>query len=170
MLFRSMDQGIHMLDLISYLLEERLRCEHAIISTRHWDIEYEDNVMLSLISSSGVMVSVHSSATQWDHKFALEIYGATGSLKLQGLVTPSMSYAPEQLTFSLSPFEDRHANWGHPSRNTMTFDIDDSWEKELDEFVCAINKSIKIKHGTFEQALDVMRLIDEAYSFRGSIG
>ena len=44
----------------------------------HWDIESEDNAFLILKSESGVISTLHSSATQWRHKFLIEMIFENG--------------------------------------------------------------------------------------------
>ena len=79
------DQGIHMIDLIRYFAGENLECIHSHISTSFWDIQSEDNAFLLLKSKSGIIASMHSSATQWKHKFLLEICFENGYINLDGI-------------------------------------------------------------------------------------
>jgi len=159
------DQGIHLIDLLWFFLEEGMVCDHAYISTRHWDIECEDNAMIHLRSNSGIIASIHSSATQWDHKFLMEIYGEKGAIKLDGILSSTMSYAPESLVYIINPLLEADTNIGHPAQTIEFFDLDDSWDMELDEFVSAVKNKVPVANGTADDALKVMTLIEEIYSF-----
>ena len=44
---------------------------------------------------------MHSSANYWNHKFNIEICTENGFIELDGLITPSMTYAPEIVNYAL---------------------------------------------------------------------
>ena len=108
------DQGIHMIDLIRYFAGENLECIHSHISTSFWDIQSEDNAFLLLKSKSGIIASMHSSATQWKHKFLLEICFENGYINLDGILSPTRSYSPEKLIIGRREFEDITFAMGKP--------------------------------------------------------
>ena len=45
----------------------------------------------------GVIASIHSTATQWEHKFSIEITCEKGMLILSGILSSTKSYGKEQL-------------------------------------------------------------------------
>ena len=45
----------------------------------------------------GVIASIHSTATQWEHKFSIEITCQYGMLILSGILSSTKSYGKEQL-------------------------------------------------------------------------
>lgn len=159
-----MDQGIHMLDLFRFLGGQEFSCKGALVRTLNWDIEWEDNVMALFQSTGGTIYSLHSSATQWKHKFLLEIIAEKGYLILDGILSSSMSYAPERLVFGLRKDENDSISMGRPAETTFNYDVDDSWVFELDEFVSAIIKNEPVKNGTLEDARQIMAIMDQIYS------
>lgn len=58
------DQGIHMLDLMRWFAGD-LRVVAGLKHAGYWPSPVEDNAMLLLQSTSGIMAQLHSSATQW---------------------------------------------------------------------------------------------------------
>ena len=49
-------------------------------------------------NNSGVVASIHSTATQWKHKFNIEITLEKASIILSGILSGSKSYGGEKLT------------------------------------------------------------------------
>jgi predicted dehydrogenase len=158
-----MDQGIHMLDLFMYLTNDCFRCIGASVKTAHWDIEYEDNVMALLENKDGVVASLHSSATQWRHKFSLEILGSTGYINLDGILSSTMSYAPEKILVGKHSDENTEISMGRPVESTYTYEKDNSWNFELQEFIDAINGKSPISNGSLADSVNLMRIIEEVY-------
>ena len=91
------DQGIHMLDLMRYFSAEKFNKINSYITTAYWDIKVEDNAFVLMQSDNKVIASMHSSATQWKHKFLLEMCFEEGYLNLDGILSGTRSYAPEKL-------------------------------------------------------------------------
>ena len=100
------DQGIHMLDLIRYFSSEKFNKINSYITTAYWDIKVEDNAFVLMQSENKVIASMHSSATQWKHKFLLEMCFEEGYINLDGILSGTRSYAPEKLIIGLREFED----------------------------------------------------------------
>jgi predicted dehydrogenase len=75
-----MDNGIHTLDLICYLMNDKVSNVSGMISTKTWQLDRsEDNAFVHLRSDSGVMGSLHSSWTEWKgYQFYIEAYGDHG--------------------------------------------------------------------------------------------
>ena len=158
------DQGIHMLDLIMYLSGEEFKCSSSLVRTSHWNIKCEDNTMALLESKSGIIGNIHSSATQWRHKFNLEIYGSSGYVILDGILSSTMSYAPEKLILGKRVDENNEISMGRPLERIFVYDKDDSYLMEIEEFVNAIKFKSKIKNGTLENSIKVMTLLEDIYS------
>ena len=157
------DQGIHILDLICFLTKQSYVCKSAIVRTQKWNIEAEDNVMALLESSNGVIASAHSSATQWKHKFFLEIGFEEGYLVLDGILSSTMSYAPERLCVGMRASEDINTSMGQPVESWFTFEKDDSWKMEVQDFVRAILEKNEPESGTIKDGIAIMELIDQIY-------
>tara|TARA_R110002073_G_scaffold328281_2_gene509446 strand:- start:3016 stop:4056 length:1041 start_codon:yes stop_codon:yes gene_type:complete len=75
-----MDNGIHTLDLICYLMDDKINQVSGMISTKTWQLDRtEDNAFVHMRSESGIMGSLHSSWTEWKgYQFYVEAYGDRG--------------------------------------------------------------------------------------------
>jgi predicted dehydrogenase len=159
-----LDQGIHMLDLFRYFSNEEFECLHAHLTASYWDIECEDNAFLTLKSNiNEIVATLHSSATQWKHKFLLEMTFEEGYLNLDGILSETRSYAPETLIFGNKNFEDIDFAMGKPKESITYFEHDKSWDLELVEFIAAISSENPIINGTSQDALEIMKLTDHVY-------
>jgi predicted dehydrogenase len=150
-----MEQGIHLVDLFRWFLGDFRRVT-GLMSTTHWPIQpLEDNGFVVMQNHSGVVVSIHSSLTQWINLFEFEIYGDKGSLTVQGL---GSSYGVEKLIVNhfdpIGPFS--HQTFEYRSGDT-------SWKSEWQEFVQAVaNRREPI--GTALDGLRAMEIVNAAYS------
>ena len=158
-----LDQGIHMLDLFRYFANEEFNCISSILTTSFWEIECEDNAFLTLKSENNIVATLHSSATQWKHKFLLEMTFENGYINLDGILSASRSYTPETLTLGMREFEDVTFAMGKPKESKTYFEYDESWNYELKEFMDVINKKSSLKNGTSHDALEIMKLVDSIY-------
>jgi len=159
-----LDQGIHMLDLFRYFSNDEFECLSAHLSTSYWKVECEDNAFLTLKSNNNVIATLHSSATQWKHKFLLEIAFEDGYINLDGILSSTRSYAPETMVMGRREFEDVTFAMGKPKESTTYYEYDKSWEFELDEFINAVLGLSPIVNGTSRDALEIMKLTDHVYS------
>jgi len=158
------DQGIHMLDLMRYFSKENFNQIHSHISTSFWNIEVEDNAFIIMQSENQVIASMHSSATQWKHKFLLEMCFEEGYINLDGILSGTRSYAPEKLIVGRREFEDITFAMGKPKENVTWFENDDSWSLEIDEFISAVKGNGEILHGTFDDAFQTLNLVENVYN------
>ena len=113
------DQGIHMLDLIRYFSGEEFNKINSYITTAYWNIKVEDNAFILMQSNNKVIASMHSSATQWRHKFLLEMCFEEGYINLDGILSTTRSYAPEKLVFGKREFEDVTFAMGKPKESVI---------------------------------------------------
>lgn len=157
-----LDQGVHMLDLFRYFVGDFSQVK-SMVTTSFWKIQVEDNAFALLRTPEGQIATIHSSSTQWKHKFSLEISLEDGYINLNGILSSTRSYGDESLTFARKQFEDSTFAFGKPREEMIYFDRDDSWRLEVEEFVSAIREDKPIKSGTLEDALKVMKLIEEIY-------
>ena len=158
-----MDQGIHMLDLFRYFTGDEFECLHSEISASFWKIECEDNAFLTLKSNHNVFATLHSSATQWKHKFLLEMAFENGFINLDGILSSTRSYAPEVLIVGRREFEDVTFAMGKPKEIITYYEYDKSWHFELEEFIGAVNGIYSIKNGTSRDAYEIMKITDYVY-------
>lgn len=161
------DQGIHMLDLFLYFGGD-FDSVHASVSNLYWQLEVEDNVFATLENTkTGLTASLHSTMTQWRHLFSLEVFLEKGSLVLNGLKTFSNTYGDEVLTVTKNRSTAPAATWEDEEHNT--YHIDESLKSEIEEFVSAIKENRKVKIGCSDDALKLMRIVDDIYVFRKDV-
>ena len=158
------DQGIHMLDLFRYFAGNEFQCLSAYLSNSYWKVECEDNAFVTLKSSENVLATLHSSATQWRHKFLLEMTFEDGYLNLDGILSATRSYTPETLVHGRREFEDITFAMGKPKETTVYFESDKSWNLELLEFINAICGDSKVLNGSSIDAKEIMKLTDSIYA------
>jgi predicted dehydrogenase len=159
-----LDQGIHMLDLFRYFTNDEFECLSSHLTTSFWDIECEDNAFLTLKSSSNVIATLHSSATQWKHKFLLEMSFEDGYINLDGILSTTRSYAPETMTVGKREFEDITFAMGKPKESITYYEYDKSWDFELSEFIESIRGNSNVVNGTSQDAYEIMKITDYVYS------
>jgi predicted dehydrogenase len=158
-----LDQGIHMLDLFRYFSNHEFECLSSHLTTSFWDIECEDNAFLTLKSSGNVIATLHSSATQWRHKFLLEMAFEDGYINLDGILSKTRSYAPETMTVGKREFEDITFAMGKPQESITYYEYDKSWDFELADFIDAARGNSSILNGTSQDALEIMKITDYVY-------
>ena len=163
------DQGIHMLDLMRYLSNEDFINISSFVTTSYWNIKSEDNAFAIMQSYKRITAMLHSSATQWKHKFLLEMCFEEGYINLDGILSGTRSYAPEKLVIGYREFEDITFAMGKPKETTIWFENDDSWKLEVDEFIEAILGNSSVQHGTSKDAYETLKLVERIYENSGFI-
>ena len=158
-----LDQGIHLLDLFHLFLGP-LAAVDAVLTDAFWRTGLEDNAFVLLRSERGVPAFLHSSATLWKHTFRMEIGCRDGYLIASGLLSQTGSYGREQLVIGKRQFEDEALALGNPREEVIHFDRDESWDKEVHEFLTAVTAGRPATHGTLEDARAVMEVIRDVYS------
>lgn len=157
-----LDQGIHMLDIFQFFLGP-LRVVEAVLADLFWKCRVEDNAYVLLKSEKGQPAFLHSSATLWKHTFHFEIGCHNGYLVASGLLSKSGSYGREQLVIGKRQFEEETFALGNPREEIIYFDRDDSWKKEVDEFLLTVKEKRPATYGTLAEARQVMSLIRDVY-------
>jgi predicted dehydrogenase len=158
-----LDQGIHMLDLFQLFLGP-LHVVDALLTDAFWQVGLEDNAFLLLRSADGIPAFLHSSATLWKHTFRLEIGCRDGYMVASGLLSQTGSYGREQLVIGRRQFEHEAMALGNPREEIIQFDRDESWDREVDEFLSAVQEGRPATHGTLEEARAVMAVIRDVYA------
>jgi len=158
-----LDQGIHMLDLMTYFLGDFVEIKSFVESCYWKEMDFEDNAFALMKTEEGKVAMIHSSATHWKHKFSLDLFMEDGYLCINGILSSTRSYGEESITFAKKQFEDEALAFGRPREEAIYFDRDDSWRLENEEFHdCIIGKK-KLPQGNSEDALKVMRLVHKIY-------
>jgi predicted dehydrogenase len=154
-----LDQGIHMVDLMRLFAGEFNQVQ-SLISNSHWGYDVEDNAYALMLTADGVVGMLNSSATQWRHRFYLEINLERGSVILGGILTDSKSYGAETLTVA---YVDHDTGNGDPKEQVTRYNRDPSWEMEINQFVDCILRGTPIEHGTSKDAFNTMKLVTQIY-------
>lgn len=158
-----LDQGIHMLDLLRYMVGDFTEVEGFTDNLVWKDSPSEDTAFVTMRTSEGKVATLHSSAIQWKHKFDLDIVLTGGYIALNGLITSTRSYGEERITYYKKDLEQKSGKMGNPTEYTLCFDEDQSWLLEIEEFYSALVGDRKIVNGTVEDAVEVMKLINRVY-------
>lgn len=159
-----LDQGIHMVDLLRYFLGDFKEIK-SFVEKCYWsNIPFEDNAFALMKTQAGKVAMLHSSATQWKHKFSLDIFLQNGYICINGILSSTRSYGEESVSFAKKQFEDEATAMGKPREEIIYFDRDDSWKLELDDFHQALRSGKGPSAGDSTDALRVMELLEEIYS------
>ena len=154
-----LDQGIHMVDLMS-LFGGDFSEVHSFVSNSHWGYDVEDNAYALMRTPDGVVGMLNSSATQWRHRFNLDINLQRGSLILGGILSGTKSYGAETLTVVQA---DPDNDAGDPKEQITRYNRDPSWDQEITAFADAILNDKPVQSGTSEDALRTMQLVFKIY-------
>lgn len=152
-----LDQGIHMVDMMRMFAGE-FDLVHSIVTNDYWGHDVEDNAYALMKSRSGVVASLHSSATQWRHTFRLEMIFESGLVELSGILSGSKSYGQETISITK-----RSENLELSDPNVKQYSEDNSWKDEIDDFADAIANDLPVSTGSAQDALNTMRLVERIY-------
>lgn len=153
-----LDQGIHMVDMMRLFAGE-FKDIFSFVSNSYWNHDVEDNAYALMRTESGVVAMLHSSATQWRHRFSLEIGLSEGSIILSGILSGSKTYGEEKITIAHKGKNDR----GAPREQTLSYNEDNSWWEEISEFAELITKDEPVRNGSSEEAYKTMDLVFRIY-------
>lgn len=157
-----LDQGIHMIDLFRHFCGDFTEVK-SMVTTAYWPVELEDNAFALLRDEQGRIAMLHSSSTQWKHRFSLEIFTSEGYLTVNGILSSTRSYGDETISVARKRFDPGFAP-GKPTEEVIYFDNDPSWELEIASFVDSVRNDVPVAMGTSEQALKAMELVFAIYS------
>ena len=156
-----LDQGVHMLDLFRFFCGDFEEVK-SMVTTAYWNIDVEDNAFALLRNRAGQIAMLHSSSTQWRHRFNLEICMSQGYLSVNGILSSTRSYGDETITVGRRDFNNGFAT-GKPREEVIYFDTDPSWELEIADFVTCIQRDTPVMSGTSKDALKAMQLVHAIY-------
>jgi predicted dehydrogenase len=154
-----LDQGIHMVDLMRLFAGEFTEV-HSFVSNSHWGYDVEDNAYALMRTADGVIGMLNSSATQWRHRFHLDINLERGSIILGGILSGSKSYGAETLSIVTA---DPDNDSGDPKEQITHYNKDPSWDEEILYFVDSITNNTKVTSGSSDDALQTMKLVYRIY-------
>jgi predicted dehydrogenase len=165
-----LDQGIHMLDLFRYFCGEFSEIK-SMCTRAFWNTPLEDNAFALLRTERGRIAMLHSSLTQWKHRFTLEIFLHDGYVIVDGMPSSTRSYRDEWIIQGR-----RHTGYaiGNPPEERTFCNTNPSWDSELNEFVECIRNGTPVRHGSSRDAYETMRLVFGIYDadegFQSSLG
>jgi predicted dehydrogenase len=154
-----LDQGIHMVDLMR-LFGGEFSEVYSFISNKYWGYDVEDNAYALMKTKNGVVGMLNSSATQWRHRFNLDINLEHGSLILGGIISGTKSYGAETLTVITA---DSDNDKGDPREQITRYNHDPSWQEEINVFIDAIINDMPLKSSNSKDALKTMELVFKIY-------
>jgi predicted dehydrogenase len=154
-----LDQGIHMVDLMRLFGGDFTEI-HSFVSNNYWRYDVEDNAYALMRTADGVVGMLNSSATQWRHRFHLDINLARGSLILGGILSGTKSYGAETLTVVHA---DPDNDFGDPREQVTHYNRDPSWDEEISEFAQCILNDRPVQDGTSHDALRSMQVVFKIY-------
>ena len=153
------DQGIHMVDLMSHL-SGGFDGAQAVLSSNYLNVVgVEDNGFITLYSTSRkISASIHTTLTQWRYLFSLEVFLEKGSIVLNGIRTKSGNYGDEILTIKPNSLNEKKISF---IEERFTENI--SWQKEIDAFLSACDTGTNYPYAGFGDAQRTTALIDLIY-------
>ena len=107
-------------------------------------------------SSNKNVAMIHSTATQWQHQFRIEITLEKALINLTGILSSSMTYGQEKI--EIQPKLSKNTK-----KSISKFKRDFSWEREVEEYIDCVKSNKKIYNGTIYDAIEVMKMIDLVY-------
>ena len=151
-----LDQGIHLLDIMRFFCGEFKEIK-SFINNNYWKFKVEDNAYVIMRSKKNVVAMIHSTATQWQHQFRVEITLEKALINLFGILSSSKTYGNEKIEIQ--------KKFTKSKRNKIIkFKNDFSWEREIKEYIRSIKMNKKIYKGNIYEALEVMKMIDTIYN------
>lgn len=153
-----LDQGIHMVDMMRLFGGEFEEIK-SFVSNNYWNHDVEDNVYALMKAENGCIAMLHSSATQWRHRFYLEISLTKGSITLAGILSGSKTYGEETITLAYKGKNDQ----GVPREQTLRYNEDCSWKEEISEMADLILKDKPVLNGSSLEAYKTLDLVYRIY-------
>ena len=153
-----LDQGIHMVDMMRLFAGEFNEI-HSFVSNAFWSHDVEDNAYALMRTPSGVVAMLHSSATQWRHRFNLDMTFTRGAIVLSGILSSTKSYGAETITVVYAGENDG----GDPREQMTRYNEDHSWRAEVFEFADAILNSKPVICGSSLEVMKTMQLVFRIY-------
>jgi len=127
-----MEQGIHLVDLARWYLGD-FATALSVVGTYYWKAQpFEDNAFAILGKADGRVAMLHSSLTEWRNLFSLELFGADGYARAEGL---GGSYGLETATLGIRDFDAPFAE-----RRIEYRGADPCWQFEWEAFAAATER------------------------------
>jgi len=150
-----LDQGIHLLDIMRFFCGEFKEIK-SLVNNNYWKYKVEDNAYVIMRSHKNVVAMVHSTATQWQHQFRIEITLEKALINLSGILSGSKTYGNERIEIQPKFLKNKN-------NKIIKFQKDFSWEREIKEYISCVRNNKKIYNGNIYDAIAVMKMIDTIY-------
>ena len=150
-----LDQGIHLLDIMRFFCGEFNEIK-SLVSNNYWKHKVEDNAYVIMRSYKNIVAMVHSTATQWQHQFRIEITLEKALINLSGILSGSKTYGNEKIEIQPKLLKNKN-------KKIIKFQKDLSWEREIKEYIDCVRNNKKINNGNIYDAIEVMKMIDTIY-------
>jgi len=150
-----LDQGIHLVDLMRFFCGDFEEIK-SLVNNNFWKTNIEDNAYAIMRSKKNVVAMIHSTATQWQNQFRIEITLEKALINLSGILSASKTYGQEKIEIQPKSSKSK-------KNKILKFKKDLSWEREITEFIKCIKQKKQIKSGTIHDAIAVMKIIDNIY-------
>ena len=148
-----------MLDLFRYFCGDFDEIK-SFISNNYWKHNVEDNAYAIMRDKKGRIAMIHSTATQWQHRFKLEITFENGYIELSGILSGSKSYGQEKLKIIPKVL---NSSVGSLKVEEINYLNDNSWNDEIIDFTDIVLNNKKVITGNSYDALKVMELVENIY-------
>tara|TARA_B100000519_G_C14260974_1_gene447959 strand:- start:13205 stop:14203 length:999 start_codon:yes stop_codon:yes gene_type:complete len=151
------DQGTHLIDLSMWLFNEDFIIINGETKTYFWNMDVDDNVFLTLETSSNKIAHLHASWTEWKNEFFFEIVGSVGKICINGL---GGSYGTEKLVlYKMRP------EMGPPDSEIWEWPNDDSsWSNQWSYFVNEIMENKTECNPGLASSRQVLNVVDKIYN------
>lgn len=150
-----MDGGAPLLGLVRWLAGDFNHVQ-ASLTTLRWEIPVEDTVRLEIETSSGCTAWVHTSSTEWQPLFRLELIARNGLLRV------------ESLPGSVLPTRVTQVNAADRNGPAMTWEFPEDewslWRAEIEAFTDSVGaRAMNSSLATPLDALAVAEVLDQLY-------
>ena len=150
------DQGVHLIDLSRWFLGDFSKV-NGFAETFYWNMPVDDNAFMCLRTNDGKTAWLHVSCTEWKNIFSFEIYFKNAKFIIDGL---GGSYGVERLSYyQMLP------QMGPPETTIYEFPRgDESWQKEWEEVVNAIENKRSLTMGDISDAYEALKIVEKIYN------
>ena len=158
-----MDMGVHCIDLLQYIIGDRVSAVSALVGTKTFKYEVEDSATVLMKFQNGTYATVDSNFNIPDNsaECRLEIYGTKGSILASGTIS-QVEGGSFRLLLSedaeYSAIQDRSATG--ETKVTVTFG--NMYTKEIESFGESILNGTPVEVPASD-ALQVQKIVESAY-------
>ena len=148
------EQGVHVIDLYRWLIGDPISVSLVTSNIINKKQKLEESGMAIFKFKNQATALMHTSLTQWENRFSLEIYGKNKYIEMSGLAG---SYGPQKIKYGVrkktGPFEYKYYDFRSQ---------DKSWVNEWLHFKNVIRGKEKLIGGA-EDAYKAMHIAEKAY-------